>query len=130
MNFFRIYGHKLEELGIYGENKEIKNYLKFCQNIRKFFIHEVLSLITEDNELLPKSEEIEENLVICSNKLNKMTILSNRLSHTMKILMVKLCELTAKELKKYFECISRFENLKELRLQFGSLQITEPIDYL
>ena len=61
MDYFRINGHKLEELGIYGKNKEIENYLKFCQNLRKFFIHEVLSLITEDNEVLPKLEQIEKN---------------------------------------------------------------------
>ena len=48
-----------------------------------------------------------------------MKILSDKYSQTMKILNASLRDMTEEELKTCIECIARFENLKELKLEFG-----------
>ena len=57
-----------------------------------------------------------------------MKILSDKYYKTLKSLSVKISDLTAEELKTCIEYIARFQNLKELNLEFGSLKVTEPID--
>ena len=35
LSFFRMYGHKLEELRLYGNYEDIQYYLEFCPNVQK-----------------------------------------------------------------------------------------------
>ena len=60
--------------------------------------------------------------------MNQMKILSDKYRQTMKILNVTLFRLTEEELKTCIECICRFENLKELKIEFFPMNIRKPID--
>ena len=129
--FYRKNGHKLEELILWtdGRKKEIKTIFEFCPNLKIFFSNDKSVLFNEDKEFLPKLEQIRETFEIIREYVNKMHILSDKYSQTMKRLNLKLDEMTAKELKTCIECIARFENLKELKLDFYSHQnIGQPID--
>ena len=57
-----------------------------------------------------------------------MKILSDKYSQTLKTLHVRFNDVTEKELKKCFDYISQFENLRLLELTFCSTKSTEPID--
>ena len=139
LDFFRINGHKLEDLYLYKQynpyryedsieqnNKMIKSYLKYCPNL-KIINYPIEVLIIADKEYLQKLESIKA-LEIRSNEVNKLKILSDKYSKTMKTLNIKLNDLTEEELKTCIKCIARFENLKELRLELGLSDITQPID--
>ena len=132
LSFFRIYGHKLEELNISGDIDKIKNIITFCPNLKKVFIQDFLFLLTEDKEFLPKLEEILSIIEIFPenriNRLKQMKILSDKYSQTIKTLRVELFDLTYEELKTCIEYISQFENLKELRLDINKLNYNKPID--
>ena len=134
LSFFRIYGHKLEELNISGDIDEIINIITFCPNLKKVFIPNFLFLLTENKEFLPKLEKIISIIEIFPdnriNRVKQMKILSDKYRQTMKTLNVGLTGLTAEELKTCIECIARFENLKELRLDIKGLNISEPIDHV
>ena len=78
-------------------------------------------------------EEININLdnsyiYITSNNVNKMKSFLDNSSKFIKTLKVTLYKLSAVELKTCIECIARFENLKELKLKFDEMNITQPID--
>ena len=129
MSFFRMYGHKLQELYLFDTNEKHKQILKLCPNMKKLNIRDTSIVFEGDKEFLPKLEFIgfwNQNINIYSEDVNKMKILSDKYSQTMKTLNIKLCYLTEEELKKSIDCISRFENLKKLKLIL--LPITEPID--
>ena len=132
LSFFRKCGHKLEELIILeGNQTTIEEILKFCPNVKKLKISYKSILFKENEEFLPKLQEIgfrNECIEISSEEVNKMEILINKYSKTLKTLKVILCYLTEKELKTCIECISRFENLKELKLKFYRLLPNSPID--
>ena len=130
LDFFRMYGHKLEELSLREENPNNKSFLKFCPNLKKIFVQELPVLLTEDKDFLPKLERIESFIEISPEDVNQLKILSDKYSQTMKILNVSFCQiiLTSHELKTCFDCISRFENLKELKLSFDGMKTEEPID--
>ena len=131
VRFYRKYGHKLEELILLRNrsNDEIKHSLKFCPNLKIFFSRNLSVLFDEDKEFLPKLEQFGENFEIIAEYVNKMQILVNKYSKTMKRLNVEFGKLTEEELKKCIECISRFQNLRQLELKFYSYPITEqPID--
>ena len=130
MTFFRDNGHKLEELRICGTNNNNNNnnqqILKFCPNLKYVFVYPSDIVFTEDKEILPKLEEIDEDLK--SESIYIIKILSNKYNKTMKKMIISFSFMTEEELKTCIECIARFENLKVLTLEFGYLKITEPID--
>ena len=129
VNFYRKYGHKLEELSIRGENDEIKHSLEFCPNLKIFYSTDLSVLFNEDKEFLPKLEEIRETFEIYPQYVNEMQILVNKYSKTIKRFDVTLRYLSAEELKKCIDCISRFEKLRHLKLNFYSYRnIEQPID--
>ena len=57
--------------------------------------------------------------------MNKLKILSDKYSQTMKILILELCYMSAEELNTCFYCISRFDNLMELSLNVKIDYLTE-----
>ena len=127
MSFFRMYGHKLEELDLNGDDKVIKDYLRYCPNLKKILISEYSIICEEDEQYLPKLVRIGI-LEISSNYLKNLDIFSNKYRKTMKTLNIGINNMNAKELKTCIEYISRFENLKELKLRINCSKNTEPID--
>ena len=128
--FFRINGHKLEELNIEensGENIEkIKPIFKFCPNLKVIRYHGLLHCLGEDEEVCPKLEHIK---TVCSRMCSsKFKLLSDKYSKTLKTLDIELWYMSSAEVKTCLEHISRLENLRELTLTFGPLIIKEPID--
>ena len=127
LSFFRINGHKLEELYLYKNNNEFKNLLEFCANVRKAYISDLSVPLSQDKEFLPKLEHILSKI---GN--NQLKILSDKYSQTMKTLNIQLCYETEEELKTCIECIARFENLQSLTLHIKynitSSKPTQPID--
>ena len=57
-----------------------------------------------------------------------MKVLSNKYSKTLKTLSVDFDWLKIEELKTCFDCISRFENLTELRIKIQEFKGKDPID--
>ena len=66
LSFYRIYGHKLEELHLYEDNKDIQSYLEFCPNLKNIFALDFSVITSEDKEFLPKLERIESIIRINS----------------------------------------------------------------
>ena len=132
LSFFRMYGHKFEELDIkvnYGENEVImKQILNFCSNVKSIKCSNLKTYFKNDINILPKLEHIKSVLKFSKQDLKLLKILSDKYSQTMKSLNITLRDMTAEELKTSIECIARFENLKELKLTIGYLKITQPID--
>ena len=114
LSFFRINGHKLEELCIYESVGVTDDYYRHCTNLKVIILSDSSLICNEDKEFLPKLEEIRiPNIYRDFNhlgKVNKMKILSDNKSQTMKTLDIPLRYLTAEELKTCIECIARFEN--------------------
>ena len=129
LSFFRIFGHKLEELIISdGYETTIEEILKFCPNLKKLTIPYDLILFNENKEFLPKLQEISSGngcAVLSTENVDKMKIWVNKYSKTLKILKVNLCNVSVEELKTCIECITRFENLTQLKLQIEFIY-TEP----
>ena len=125
LDFFRIYGHKLEELSLGREYEEIR----FCPNLKKVTVTQDSILFNNDNLILPKLEYIYSRLQfrISSIFVQKMIRFSDKYSQTIKTLNVLFENLTEEKLKTCIEYISRFENLKELKLELN-LRTTEPIN--
>ena len=129
MLFFHSYGHKLEELRLYGDKVKMKQILKLCPNVKTAHIQDINIILDEDKEFLPKLENIFINLTICPKNVNQLKILSDKYSKTMKTLNVTLKSLTAEDLKTCFDCISRFENLLKLTLELKHLnKLKDTID--
>ena len=131
--FFQQYGHKLEELYFYKNNKIIEQYLRHCPNLKTVFISDKNFRFPQDMEFLPKLQRIKSNITTFSIVNNSKDVkiirnLSDKYSQRLKTFNVTLNELTAEELKTCIECIARFENLKEFTLRFLKIQTTEPID--
>ena len=100
LDFFRINGHKLEELYLFGkenelliedtekDNEMLNSFRKFCPNLKTItLLLESLPLF-EDKEILPKLKEID--LTISSQNVKQMKILSDKYSQTIKTLNVSL----------------------------------------
>ena len=144
LHFFPNYGHKLEELIIDGinclQNKQfwltitIRGVLKLCPNLKKVNVPEGYEHFIEDEDFLPKLEffgnkSLVSNLLfISSEEVNKLKIMSDKYSKTMKTLKLYFGYMSYEELKTCIGYVVRFENLKELILDIKSSEITEPID--
>ena len=118
LSFFRMYGHKLEELRLKDYSTEFQQISKFCPNVKKVLLSINLFEYPENEEFLPKVEEILNKLEINRENMNILKILSDKYSQTMKTLNVWLWCLTAEELKTCIECIARFEKLQSLTISF------------
>ena len=131
LDFFRMYGHKLEDLELYkysDENiEEFKQILKFCPNLKRIDFFKFKYCLDNDKEFLPKLENIDY-FEITPQDLNELKIMSEKFSQTIKTLNIELSYVTTEELKTCIDCITRFENLKELKLIIASMEIEEPID--
>ena len=133
LSFFRIYGHKLEELNI-EENfveiyEEMKQILEFCPNVKRINCTNLKIYFNNDINILPKLEHIKSPLIITTKDLELFKRLSDKYSQTIKTLNVSPSYIIAdEELKICYECIARFENLKELKLVFNYCKTTQPID--
>ena len=127
LEFARKYGHQLEELVIDGYKiSQIKKFVEFCPNLKKVNDYQGLLSTIKNENFLPKVENFGK--ISYFNEVRGLTKLSDKYSQTMKTLNVRLTDLTGEELKTCFECIARFENLKVLKVKFGSMYSTEPID--
>ena len=129
LEFFRNYGHKLEELVINGSDKHLEDFLKLCPNLKKVGSFQKSALFKEDKEYLPKLEYISPVFMIGTGSDHIMKILSHKYTQTMKSLLLWRDGLTDEELKTCGEHISRFHNLRQLELTFHLTNTTEPIDY-
>ena len=130
LTFLRINGHKLEELYLYESYVVTDEYLRYCTNLKILILTESSFIWNEDKEFLPKLEQFYLPCISRDNnpkKVNQLKILSDKYSKTLKRLNLKLVGLPKEELKTCIEYIARFENLKELRLEFGSMRSKEPI---
>ena len=118
-DFFRDYGHKLEELIVCETNEAFNQYLQHCPNRKTISINDINFIFNEDKEFLIRLEKIKSVIEMSSNSfdnqfsklMNELKILSDKYSKTMKSLNIRLFNLTAEELKTSIECIARFENL-------------------
>ena len=65
LTFFRMYGHKLEELKLKGPDNSnlVKDCLKFCPNLKKIKFRESSVLLDEDKKFLPKLEVIDSIII-------------------------------------------------------------------
>ena len=126
LQFGRQYGHKLEELYLFGSYEQ-RQFLELCPNVKNVWISEFFLLVTSDKELLPKLEYFVPNISIAF-RTDELKILSDKYSQTMKSLNLYRCESTSNEMKIYFDSISRFENLQSLKLRIDSMEITQPLD--
>ena len=125
LSFFRIYGHKLEELIISEEFRTtIEEILEFCPNLRKLKIPYQSILFKEIKHFLPQLQGFGSDdhwLKISAEDVNKMEIGINKYSKTFKTLNVFVCNITYEEMKTCIEYNSRFENLTKLKLQIYSV---------
>ena len=126
MQFVRQYGHKLEELYLFG-NYEIKEFLRLCPNVKNVWFQESALLFILKKEL-PKFEYYGKNFKISFANTNEMKILSDKYSKTFTLLNAKFYRNSFNDLEIYFDYISRFENLRVLRLELQ--QKRQPIDCL
>ena len=124
--FFRMYGHKLEEY-IINTNHEENQFIQYCKNLKKIYISENSIILTQDEFILTKLENIRLSFSKNSNP-EKMEILSDKYSKTIKSMKISVWGLNEEELQSCIECISRFENLIQLTLDFGPMNIREPLD--
>ena len=123
LSFYRNYGHKLEELQNLSSKGVVKQILEFCPNLKKISIDSNAFICTKDKEFLPNLEIIYGIPIIRnSENVNQLKIFSNKYSQTIKSFNVWLWLISAEELKTCIECIARFENLKQLRLDFWQMK--------
>ena len=128
---FKMDDKELKEFKMSKLN-ELKNVLRFFPNLREVEIPMLAVLFDEDKEFLPKLKYFGNSrgigFEIKSKDVNKLFILSDKYSKTMKKIIFWFDDLTAEELKTCTEYIARFENLKELKLVFNRNKTTKPID--
>ena len=103
LDFFRIYGHKLEELiinGIYNKywiTFIIREVIKLCPNLKKVNVPKGSADFIEDKDnFLPKLEFFGTNYIVVniflfigSEEVNKLEILSDKYSQTIKTLELR-----------------------------------------
>ena len=128
LSFFRMYGHKLEELRIYGNSEELEMTFKHCPNLKKVNYYDNSNLHDNDKPYLRKLEQFDHTFSLNPEYVNIFKILSDKYSQNIKTLNVELYHLKTEELKTYTDCISQFENLKVLKCEFSSMKTSQPID--
>ena len=115
LQFGRQYGHKLEELYLFG-NYEIKEFLRLCPNVKNVWFNQCSLLFILKKEL-PKFEYYGKNFKISFANTKEMKILSDKYSQIITLLNAKFYRNSYNDLEIYFDYISRFENLRVLRLE-------------
>ena len=96
--------------------------------MKEVYIPTASTHLIEDKDLLPKLEFYKNYSFFKFEDFNRLKILSDKYSQTMKTLGLNFDRMSYKELKTYFDCISRFENLRELKLELIFDGMAEPID--
>ena len=71
MTFFRMFGHKLEELCIYGSSVP-QSYLEFCPNLKNISIFQDSILLSLDKKFLPKLQRINSEFYVSKININKI----------------------------------------------------------
>ena len=99
----------------------------FVLNLKNVEITSISHLIDDDKEFLPKLESIKLFQTYPHHVIG-MKVLSDKYSQTLKTLKVPFKKLTIEELKTCIDCISRFENLTELKLRIQDFNSKDPID--
>ena len=133
LSFFHLYGHKLEELDLLVPDKLdniISDILQLCPNLKRVWLLNY-SCLMDNLELVPNLRQITNCRLAHSlycREMNKVKLFCNKIRRTQKTLNAKLFYLKPKELKLYIDCISLFENLTQLTLEFDSIENKEPID--
>ena len=129
LSFFRKYGHKLEELNVTEPDEALNEYLKYCPNLKTVSLIDTIRIEHEEKEFLPKLEKIKSFVTLTrfSDYHTRMKILNNKYNKTMKTLKFRLY-LENYALMYCIDCISQFENLTQLSLEFGSPLFPKPID--
>ena len=137
LDFFRIYGRKLEELILrqFLSGSATKEILDLCPNIKKLAVGNILVLFNKDKNFLPKLEYIGKFGNLLPNeqyirvfKANQLKILTDKYSRTLKTLNVSFWHMGEEEPKPWIKLISRLENLRQLSLELGQIITTQPID--
>ena len=133
LDFYRMYGHKLEEL-IFAKNSgnNAKIILEMCPNLKNVWLHRKFFLSADilDKVFFSSLENFGKRLNIKFDKTNELKILSDKYSKRLKILNVMIDDMVEEELKTYIGYICRFENLKQLRIELKSAISTQSKDCL
>ena len=95
LDFFRIYGHKLEELSLWRDYEEIR----FCPNLKKVSVCRDSILFNNENVFLPKLQYLFGTFQISSRLVHKMMKFTDKYSRTMKTLKAWFEYMTGEELK-------------------------------
>ena len=76
LSFFRMYGHKLEELNISGCFKKRKQSLKLCPNLKNLWFskHSILFTDTLSKDFLPKLESFWGKLLYQNRRVEDMAL--------------------------------------------------------
>ena len=130
LSFFRDYGHKLEELDLYSDEKHVKQFLDFCPNLKKIRVNCPEILLTEDNEFLPQLEQVKSRLLISYENIDKFNTFTNKYSQTLKYLFVQIDVLNGQLMTTCVDCICRLENLQKLYLTINYCENSESVDCL
>ena len=124
LSFFRMYGHKLEDLYIDGWTRNFEQISQYCPNVEKVLLPDNFNY---NFNFLPKLEHVENLIDLYDDNVNKLKILSDKYSQTMKSLNVKFHELSPESLKTCIDCITRFVNLKSLIKSIRDIEDVEDI---
>ena len=137
LDFAQNYGHKLEELTLFGDeilsyttdDNQIKQFLKFCPNLKTIKLENNSRIFSEDNQFLPHLERIESIFFIKSEYVKPFKSLTDKYSQSLKTLYISFDDLNAEELKTCVDCICGLNNLQSLKLSIGYVYDSEePID--
>ena len=126
LNFYRYYGHKLEELTQYGFNEKSEHCLKLCPNLKKIDLMQNSILFNEDEKFLPNLQHPKNIFIITCEDVNKMKIFFDKYSTKLMAFGIWFSDMTP-EVKTCFECVSRLENLRQLKIGFLSLRNVESL---
>ena len=133
IEFFRMNGHKLEELILFDDDFNEDNFkniekgekfLKFCPNITKLQVNP--NILDQGIEFLSNLNYIKTQLFWENWKI--IQILLDKYSKTLKTLCLWILGMTVKDLKQCIEFISGFENLQSLKLEFIADYIPESVE--
>ena len=126
LSFFRINGHKLEELYLF-DKENMKELANLCPNVKKITVHNTSVIYNTDKDYLPKLQYI---VTTFSGDFTPKDILFDKYSKTLKCLNATFNYHYSREemLLKSINCISEFENLKELHMNFCGYRTRQSID--
>ena len=117
LSFFCQYGGQLETLDLSEsiDNTIITTILQLCPIINKVKLPPNYNLISNDKEFLPKLEKIGNKLEINSDNINKITILSDKYSQTLRRKWYNdISEIPISD--RFFDVFTHFKSIKKLTI--------------